>query len=125
MSARKSVRDAIKRELERVYIGEIFTTRQPDLTDLQNAVVVSLVRGEVEDKGVDAFCTADLEIHLYSRHKSDDELDVWASEILPAITEGNFSGILQGVFAGDWEYSSDETGQFSSLVLQFSVIYSD
>ena len=126
MAQRQHIRDAVKRELGKLYLGEIFTTRQPDLTDLDEAVVVVLVSGEVEDgEGLDASTVADLELHFYAREKTDGELDDWAAELASALAIEKVSDVVQGIFPGDWEYTADESGQFSGLVIHYSIMYSD
>lgn len=129
MRANKSIRDAVKEQIESVYTaGDVFTGRTFDLrTGSRNeSVQIFLQRGAEESQGMASDCRSDLKIIVRKAGiVHDDELDDIAV-IVDGALQSNFtlSGIVGGVIYDSFEYLDDDnTAEYSALLLSYIVIH--
>lgn len=124
-SKNREVRNAIALGIEAATTIDVFLAREPDLTDIDQAVTIYLESGENDEEGLSSFIYANLVVGVHSKiYVTDDDLDVLAEpveEAVLAIDPAN-SPIL-GIRPAGFEYEGGDESSMYSILLRFTVIY--
>lgn len=121
---RKQIREALVSVIAAEYAGAVFTVPQPDLTELSECITVSFDSGEERSEGLGSETEAQLVVSFKRAHVAgQDDLDDWADEITPLITASAMPSDVHYLEQEGWAYGTDETGQFSTLDINYLIIY--
>ena len=129
MSERKQIRDAAKAAVATSYAGDLYTSRNIDVRDLDEYMTVLLSVGDIS-KSVQVQVSEIVLILEFNKDAEDDDLDIVIDAAHDAlIAEFNSKLLLEGFTTGaqilpeSFEYGIDEGKQFSSVSYSYRITF--
>lgn len=122
---RKVIRDGFKAAIDSVFAGETFTKRKVDARNKSEYVNVFFEDGEITHDGLDGVTSAEIIVGYHTReYLGDDELDSAVNPLYQAISAADIaSDVIRGILPTGFYYGDEQEGEFTSMFLQFRVVY--
>lgn len=130
MSQRQQIRDAAKAAVAISYTGDLFTSRNIDVSDLDEYMSIYLSDGDIS-KGFQTQLTEVVLVLEFNKDAEDGALDLVVDAAHAALMANFNSKLLEEGFTEgaqilpeSFEYGIDESRQFSSVSYSYRVTFS-